>query len=124
VEYKTTMFYDGGCPVCLRGVRHYQRMDWARRLRWVDITRDPSNLDAIGVDFPTAMEHLCVRDRRGQLQIGMPAFVALWRELPVYRYLARLMDFPGLLLLCDGLYRRMTRGRYRRRCHHDACGTP
>ena len=117
----TTMYYDGGCPVCMRGVRHYQRLDWARRVQWVDLLHDPDVLDSYGVEFATAMERLHVVDRDGRLQTGAHAFAALWAELPYYRYLARVARLPGVLNLLDGLYQRLTRGRYARRCTAGTC---
>ena len=65
MNMKTTMYYDSGCPVCMRGVRHYRRVDWARRLAWVDLLAEPEALATDDVSFAQAMEHLHVRDRHG-----------------------------------------------------------
>ena len=118
---QTTMFYDGGCPLCMRGVRHYQRLDWAGRIRWVDLMRQPDVLEPFGVGFAEAMEQLHVVDAQGRLAKGAYAFAALWTELPGYRWLARLARLPGVLPMMDVVYRRMSRGRYARRCRDGVC---
>jgi len=118
----TTMFYDGGCPVCMRGVRHYQQLDWARRIQWVDLLENPDVLKPYEVDFSEAMERLHVLDARGRLVSGAGAFVVLWAELPWYRALAVFTRLPGVMPIMDVFYARMTRGRYARRCRDGLCG--
>ena len=115
------MYYDSGCPVCMRGVRHYRRVDWARRLAWIDLLAEPEALATDDVSFAQAMEHLHVRDRHGRLHAGGYAFLALWDELPGYRRIAWLIRALGLSDLFDLAYRRSSRGRYQRRCQSGSC---
>ncbi len=118
---RTTMYYDGGCPVCRRGVRHYQRLDWARRIAWVDITEHPDALLGHGVDFATAMDSLHVTDRNGAVVSGAAGFVTVWAELPYYRLLAGFFRIPGLLAIFEWIYGIHTRDRYARRCTEEQC---
>jgi len=118
---KTTMYYDGGCPVCMRGVRHWRRLDRARRIEWVDLMEHPDALEAEGVSFAAAMDVLHVRHRDGHLMVGVPAFAALWSELPGYRYLSLLLSPPWIMAMADGFYRVTHRNRYTRRCRDGAC---
>jgi hypothetical protein len=55
---KTIMFYDGGCPLCSREIKHYRRLDSAGRIDWIDISRDASLLQAMGITLETAMARL------------------------------------------------------------------
>lgn len=118
------MFYDGGCPRCSRGVRQYQRLDWARRIAWVDITQEPDVLEPYGIDFANAMEQLHVLDRDGQVRRGVYAFAAVWSDLPYYRFIAKCIRMVGALPLLDWGYRRLTRGRFERRCREGICSAP
>jgi molybdopterin biosynthesis enzyme len=34
--------------------------------------------------------------RDGELTSGIPAFLVLWREMPRYRWLAKIVGLPGL----------------------------
>ena len=121
-EARSTVFFDGGCPMCRREIAHYQRLDEAGRIRWLDIHREPDAVAEVGVSWETAMQRLHVRSGSGVLYTGVPAFVAIWRELPRYRWLARLVSAtPGLILLLDFAYGRFARWRWRRRCRDGIC---
>jgi len=98
---KAIMFYDGGCPLCRREIKHYRRLDSANRIDWIDISRDASLVQAMGVTLDTAMARLHVLHRDGWLATGAYAFAVVWSELPYYRWLARLVYGLGLLPLLD-----------------------
>ncbi|WP_295542945.1 thiol-disulfide oxidoreductase DCC family protein [uncultured Thiohalocapsa sp.] len=116
-----TTFYDGGCPLCSKEIAHYRRLDRAGRVRWVDITRDTHALAAVGLDQATAMRRLHVCDATGQLVQGVPAFVAIWRQLPGYRLLARVVTALRLTGVLDAAYRRFADWRFERRCRDGSC---
>lgn len=121
-EARSTVFFDGGCPLCRREIAHYQRLDEAGRIRWLDIHREPYAVAEAGVSWETAMQRLHVRSGSGVLHTGVPAFVAIWRELPRYRWLAGLVAAtPGLIPLLDFAYGRFARWRWRRRCRDGVC---
>jgi len=63
------------------------------------------------------MQRLHVRSSTWELHTGVPAFVVIWRELPRYRWLARVVTaVPGLMPLLDFTYRGFARWRWQRRC--------
>lgn len=118
---KTIMFYDGGCPLCSREVKHYRRLDRAQRVEYVDVNKDRVLLDALGVGFLAAQRRLHVLSRDGLLLDGAFAFAALWRELPCYRHLADLLYKLRLLPALDRLYDRFAALRFRHRCPAETC---
>ncbi|MEE4379832.1 MAG: DUF393 domain-containing protein [Candidatus Competibacteraceae bacterium] len=120
---KTIMFYDGGCPLCSREVAHYQRLDKAGRIEWIDISQDMTVLEAFGISFTTAMARLHVLYRDGRLLSGAYAFAAIWSELPYYRLLAVMLRLPGMLTGLDALYRLFARWRFQQRCSDNLCST-
>ena len=120
-DMRTTMYYDGGCPLCRREVAHYRRLDRAGRVRWMDIACDSGEIDALGVPLQQAMARLHVRERSGRLVSGAWAFAAVWDELPHYHWLARLVRTLHLLPLIDVAYRRFADWRFQRRCAEGAC---
>jgi predicted DCC family thiol-disulfide oxidoreductase YuxK len=121
---KTIAYIDNGCPVCARSAAHWQRRDWARRIRWVDLMEQPDALAHDGVSFATAMETLHVRARSGRLLIGGDAFLALWDEVPGWRMLSWLIRAAGLRRAFDRAYRWYGRGRFERRCGDGGCPVP
>ena len=62
------------------------------------------------------MKLLHTIDRNGEVKTGAYSFVLIWRELPYYRHLARLVEILHLTKVLDIAYRRFARRRYRARC--------
>ncbi len=121
---QTTMFYDGGCPLCSREVAHYRRLDQQGRIKWADIHADPATVNTIRISYEEAMARLHVRDRSGEVQSGAWAFAAVWEELPYYRWLARVLRTLRLLPLVDLGYTYFARWRFRRRsCETGTCAS-
>jgi predicted DCC family thiol-disulfide oxidoreductase YuxK len=118
----TTVFYDGGCPLCSREIAHYRQMDRGHRIRWLDVTRDSAALAVYGIDQVEALAVFHVIDRDGRLVKGAEAFVTVWEELPRYRWLAGLCRFFHLLPLMEWGYARFARWHFRRRCRDGVCG--
>ena len=98
-----TVYFDGACPVCSREVAMYRRQPGADRLCWVDVARcDESELGA-DLTRPAAMARMHVRRPDGSLASGAAAFTVLWRQLPRWAWLGRLLGAgPGLWLLEAG----------------------
>jgi predicted DCC family thiol-disulfide oxidoreductase YuxK len=120
----TVVFYDGGCPLCSREIAHYRRLDRDGAVEWLDLHQSGDRLGQAGIDFNTAMARLHVIDPQWGLVSGVPGFVAIWRRLPYYRHLARLVEALRLAGPLDRVYDRFARWRLRRRCGEGACGLP
>lgn len=112
-----TVFFDGGCPLCRREIQHYQSLRARAAIRWIDVTREPESLvNAAGLSRREALAVFHVIDRDGHMHKGVSAFVALWRELPGYRWLARLVSLPIVHTVADRAYERFAAWHYGRRC--------
>ncbi len=104
-----TVLYNGGCPVCRAEMTRYQRLGGAAPadLAFHDVARDPSPLAPLGVTVDGAKRRLHVRDTDGQVIKGIDGFILLWRQMPRYRWLARVVDLPGVkwgaIAFYDGL---------------------
>ena len=101
---RLTLYHDGACPLCRREVAHYQRQDGAGRLAFVDVA-DARAILAPGLDRSAAMSRFHVRLPDGRLVSGAAGFVAVWRQLPGWRWLARGADLPGVLPVLEVGYR-------------------
>lgn len=115
------VFYDGGCPLCRREIAHYRRLKPLQPIEWIDIDKVPDRVAEYGVDHAQAMARLHVQASDGTLHTGAFAFLAMWRGLPGWRWLAWLLDRRRIPLLLDRLYQRFAARRLRRRCSAGQC---
>lgn len=120
---KPVVFYDGSCPLCMREIGHYLKLESALKLDWVDISRSQGLLAQFGIDYPTAMARFHVLDAHKQWQTGAYGFAEMWSHLAGYRWLARLLRTLKLLPLLDALYVQFARWRLKHRCPSDSCST-
>lgn len=101
---RCTVFYDGSCPLCSAEIGMYRAQDRDGALRLVDVSAPGAELPP-GVTQPGAMARFHVMAPDGRVLSGAAAFVALWRGLPRWRWLARLAALPGILWGLEGAYR-------------------
>jgi predicted DCC family thiol-disulfide oxidoreductase YuxK len=99
-------YFNSTCPVCNTEIGRCRTVaqDVGSDMAWHDINRDPAALARFGVDLEDVRRRLHVIDRDGRLLVGVPAFAALWRELPGHRWLAKLAMAPLLLPVWTVLY--------------------
>ncbi len=122
IRTMTTMFYDGGCPICMKEVKHYRRLDRAGRIRWIDIVEGSDELASLGLTKVEAMKQLHALDSTGNVVRGIWAFAAVWESLPYYRYLAKILRVTYTLPALQVIYSYFARWRFNRRCAEGACG--
>jgi predicted DCC family thiol-disulfide oxidoreductase YuxK len=120
-ELRPVVFYDGGCPLCRREIAHYQGLDRAGAVDWVDLLNAPERLRQAGISTAEAMARLHVLDTNGALVTGVMGFVTLWRRLPYYRHLASLVTGLRLVGPLDWAYRRFAARRFKHRCADGFC---
>ncbi|MCU0762573.1 MAG: DUF393 domain-containing protein [Hydrogenophaga sp.] len=104
-QCNATVYYDGACPVCSREIAMYRRQPGADAVQWVDVTRcDPAELGP-GLSREAAMARLHLRRADGTLVSGAEAFTAMWRSLPGWARLGRLLDNRPTLWVLERGYR-------------------
>ena len=92
---ETRVLYNDQCPVCRSEIRSYARYASRQALpiRFEDL--NAAGLAARGLTpYRAARRLLVLKD--GQLYAGIPAFLVLWRDMPRYRWLARIVALPGI----------------------------
>lgn len=103
---ETDVIYNGACPICSREIAAYRRECQTKDvpIRFQDL--QTADLARWGLDEDSAARRFhVVRD--GQLVSGLPAFLALWAELPRYRWLARVLSLPVVRPLAAFAYDRI-----------------
>lgn len=100
------VLYNDRCPICRAEIEHYRAYTQAQDLsiRFEDLHE--ADLSRWGVDAAGAAKRLHVRHGDGVLS-GVDAFIALWREMPRYRFLARVVALPGIRPLAGWVYNKV-----------------
>lgn len=112
-----SVIYNGGCPVCMMEINHYQRLAAKRGISsidWRDLSAADAGLEQFGLDQDSAMRRLHAREGTdGPLLSGPPAFAALWRRLPGYGWMGRMVTWPGVRHVAWFVYEGLAWGLYR-----------
>ena len=101
---KSTVFFDGSCPLCRAEIGYYRRRDKAGALCFVDVSETGAPTPG-GITQQRAMERFHVRARDGRVLSGAAAFVEVWTHLPKWRWAARAASLPGALAVLELGYR-------------------
>lgn len=101
---KSTVYFDGSCPLCRTEIGHYRRSDRAGALCFVDVA-ETAVVTPAGVSRQRAMERFHVRASDGRVLSGAAAFVEVWTHLPKWRWAARAASLPGALAALELGYR-------------------
>ena len=100
------VYFNGQCAVCNAEMSHYAGI--ARKqelsLQFVDSTRAPEAFSRYGLRAEHLEGRLYHRDAHGHISSGLDALLEVWRQLPRYRWLARLLALPVLHGCGSALY--------------------
>jgi len=99
-----TVYYDGACPVCSREIAVYRRQAGAERCVWVDASSCPESALGNGLSRDMALARFHVRRADGVLIDGMQGFTVLWRALPRFAWVGRIVSIGPFPLLLDAAY--------------------
>ena len=93
---RSTVYFDGSCPLCRAEINYYRRSDHSGGLCFVDVSGSDV-LVPYGLTQRRAMERFHVRTGDGALLSGAAAFVEVWARLPRWRWAARAAALPGAI---------------------------
>ena len=101
---KSTVYFDGSCPLCRAEIGYYQRKDQYSALCFVDIS-ETGGIPPEGITQERAMKRFHVRASDGRVLSGAAAFVEVWTRFPRWCWAARLAGLPGVTPLLEVGYR-------------------
>lgn len=118
------VLYDGQCPLCLQSVRILKKLDWCKRLTYLN-ARDRKHLpaDALPLDPHRLLEEMHLLTRGGgPVYHGFAAFRWMAWRLPLLWPLVPWLYLPGIPTLGQRLYLWVARNRFRLvPCHGGIC---
>lgn len=98
-----TVIYNADCPICAREIAVYRREADGAQLPIGFTALTDTDLARLGLSPDAAARRLHVV-QNGTLHEGLDAFLILWRALPRWRWLARLLSLPVLRPLAGAAY--------------------
>lgn len=101
---RSTVYYDGSCPLCRAEIEFYRRSDNSDALSFIDVSESGASIPA-GLTQQRALERFHVRAGNGQILSGAAAFVEVWARLPRWRWAARAAALPGSMAALELGYR-------------------
>lgn len=101
---KSTVYFDGSCPLCQAEIGYYRRQDQSGAICFIDVS-ETGAVTPEGVTRQRAMERFHVRAGDGRILSGAAAFVEIWKRLPGWRWAARVASLPGVLAVLELGYR-------------------
>ena len=97
---KVIIWYDGGCPLCIREIALMQKLDWRKAIEF----RDVSPPDAVcPLDRQKLLERFHASED-GVMLSGAAAFAAMWRAIPLLKPLGWAARNPAILGVLERLY--------------------
>lgn len=97
-----TVWYDGGCSLCVREIAMMKRLDRDDYIRIVDVD-DESAVCPINRELLLRRFH-AREGADGPLLDGAAAFAAMWRAVPLFRPLGLLARNRAVLWILERLY--------------------
>ncbi|HQT44325.1 MAG TPA: DUF393 domain-containing protein [Halothiobacillus sp.] len=107
----STVYYDGGCPVCSREVQFYQGCGGSASFVWVDVTQADEAALGSGLTRDAALARMHLRRADGTIVSGAAAFAEIWWGIHGLRWLGWLLAIPPVGALAEVSYRVFLRMR-------------
>lgn len=98
------VLYNSACPVCNAGIEAQKTKRPLCGVEWQDVHLDHELVAPINAELEFVRERLHVIDEHNELQIGMNAFIAIWRNTQGEQWKATLCSFPVLHPILIGTY--------------------
>lgn len=99
-----TIYFDGACPLCSKEIATYQTWRGAERIEWIDVSRCSEQDLGPELERKQALIRLHARDENGVLVSGAAAFLVMWRQLSVLKWLTPYLERPWMLSLLERCY--------------------
>lgn len=100
-QHDLTVYYDGLCRVCSVEIDHYKKKNTENKIRFVDITADSfseTEENLVGKDYH---KHIHARIANGPLIKGVDVFLEIWKVIPGFSFLKKVISNPALRPLFD-----------------------
>ncbi len=103
------VYYDDQCKVCVKEIKFYKKFG-VKDIEWVGIHKNEKNLTK---KKETLLKKLHVLDDSNQMQVGVDAFIALWKKHSYFKYLAIFINIFFTKIFIIFFYDKFAKHRYK-----------
>lgn len=120
--FEVEVFFDGGCPLCLREIRFLKWLDRNGKIKFIDIDAPDFAPECYGKTYDELMEKIYGRLPDGTWIIGVEVFRRLYSAAG-FGCLVMLTRLPGISQVMEFGYRTFAKNRLRltERCSARSC---
>ena len=106
-ETQVQVWFDSQCPLCAKEIAFMKRLDWFKRVEFVDIYTTAD----CPLDPRQLLARFHAREKGQPIVDGAAAFAALWRHLPLLKPLGVVARIPLVLRMLEKAYVQFLRVR-------------
>lgn len=104
---EVTVWYDSQCPLCVKEISLFRKLDRRNAIEFVDLYGDGS----CPIDREAMLARFHAREAGEPVVSGAAAFAAMWRAIPLLRPVGVIARQPLVLGLLERLYVQFLRVR-------------
>lgn len=109
-EPRVTVWFDGACPLCVREIALFRRLDRRGAIRFEDVSSEAASCP---LDRAELLERFHAQERGQPIVSGAAAFATMWRAIPWLRPVGEAARLPPVLWVLERAYRAFIRMRPR-----------
>ncbi len=115
---RVDVVFDGACGLCRRSVAVLSALDWARRIRFLDLM----DWETVHREHPSLDRERCLRemhiiDRAGRITAGFDGYRTISWRLPLFFWTSPILYIPAVAAIGRVVYRRVADARHRNGCN-------
>ena len=112
-----TVYYDDLCGMCAKEINFYKRISKKNPIKWVPLSSPSDNLKNDNLKLSDALLHLHAKDSAGKFHVGVDAFILIWSQLPIFKFLRFFFLMPIIYQTSHFLYNKFAQKRFNNLSH-------
>ena len=106
-----SVFYDGNCSLCSKEIGFYRKITKNHPFIWIDLSNN-NVIENESFSKIDALKLLHVKDHNNNLYIGVPAFIVIWKNIPILKWLGFVATKPIIYWTLCTLYKIFSKWRF------------
>lgn len=110
--------FDGACGLCRRSVAVLASLDWARRIRFLDLMDwETVTREHPGLDRDRCLREMHIIDQAGRVTAGFDGYRTISSRLPLLFWTTPILHVPAVARVGRIVYQRVADARHRNGCN-------